>query len=441
LQTRFPRAGAALAAALLALAGAAADQPLGDADARTRSLEFQKKALAAYQAKDWPAFLENAKQASALRPGEPRILYTLACAQARNGHASEAAKILEGLIGRTLDFGSATDDDFAAVRDAPEFAGVRRGLAGLARPLGGSAVAFRLPEKDLLTEGIAYDPASKAFFVSSVHRRKIVRRTPDGKVSDFVREGQDGIHGVLALAVDSPRRRLLACSAALPQMAGYDKSLEGASALYSFDLATGKLLRRDPLPADGKPHAANDLLVEANGDVLVTDSLGAGIYRFRAAGGPVETLVPPGVFRSPQGIVFGPGGRVYVADWGYGLYWLTDGGQRREVTGPPDAPLFGIDGLIASGRRFYVTQNGLAPERVTRLELDASGERVVAAKILDMNDPEFAEPTLLTLVGKDLYVVGKSQWPAFDEKTGAFDPAKLVEPAILKIGIGDQAPR
>ena len=433
--TRFARAGAALAAAMLAFVLAAADQP--EADARARSLEFQKKALAAYQARDWPAFLENARQASALRPGEPRILYTLACAQARNGHAADAARILEGLIDRKLDFGSATDEDFAPLRDGPEFAGVRRKLAELGRPVGGSAVAFRLAEKDLLTEGIAYDPASKAFFVSSVHRRKIVRRASDGTLSDFVREGQDGLHGVLAIAVDAPRRRLYACSAALPQMAGYEKGLEGASALYAFDLATGKLLRRDPLPADGKPHAANDLLVEPDGDVLVTDSLGSGIYRFRAAGGPVETLVPPGVFRSPQGIVFGPRGRIYVADWGYGLYWLERDGKRREVSGPPDVPLFGIDGLVASGQRFYVTQNGLAPERVTRLDLDADGERVAAAKILDMNDPEFAEPTLLTLVGKDLYVVGRSQWPAFDEKTGAFDPAKLKEPAILRIGIGD----
>ena len=434
MRIRFARAGPALAGAMLALVLAAADRP--DADARVRSLEFQKKALAAHQAKDWPAFLENAQQASALRPGEPRILYTLACAQARNGRAADAATILEGLIDRTLDFGSATDEDFAALRDGPEFAGVRRKLAELARPVGGSAVAFRLPEKDLLTEGIAYDPASRAFFISSVHRRKIVRRAADGTLSDFVREGQDGIHGVLAIAVDAPRRRLYACSAALPQMAGYEKSLEGASALYAFDLASGKLLRRDPLPADGKPHAANDLLVEANGDVLVTDSLGSGIYRFRASGGPPETVAPPGVFRSPQGIVLGPGGRIYVADWGYGLYWLERDGKRREVSGPPDVPLFGIDGLVASGRRFYVTQNGLAPERVTRLDLDAGGERVAAAKILDMNDPEFAEPTLLTLVGKDLYVVGRSQWPAFDEKTGAFDPAKLEEPAILRIGIG-----
>jgi sugar lactone lactonase YvrE len=423
----------ALAVSWLAFAPAGVGPSEAD---RAKSLEFQKKALAAYRAKDWPGFLENARQASALRPGEPRILYTLACAQARNGRAAEAAKILEGLIDRTLDFGSATDEDFAAVRDGPEFAGVRRGLAELRRPVGGSAVAFRLPEKDLLTEGVAYDPASKAFFVSSVHRRKIIRRAADGTMSDFVRGGQDGIQGVLALAVDAPRKRLLACSAALPQMAGYEKRLEGASALYAFDLATGKLLRRDSLSSDGKPHACNDLLVEADGDVLVTDSLGSGIYRFRAAGGPVETVVPPGVFRSPQGIGHGPGGRIYVADWGYGLYWI-EGGKRHEVAGPADAPLFGIDGLVASssagGRVFYVTQNGLAPQRVARLELDAAGDRVVAARILDMNDPEATEPTLLTLVEKDLYVIGKSQWAVFDEQTGAFDPGKLQEPVVVRI--------
>ncbi|MGH9366260.1 MAG: hypothetical protein ACRD3M_01130, partial [Thermoanaerobaculia bacterium] len=48
-------------------------------------------------------------------------------------------------------------------------------------------------------------------------------------------------------------------SAALPQMAGFEKSQEGSSALYAFDLATGSLAGRYPLPSDGRPHAANDL--------------------------------------------------------------------------------------------------------------------------------------------------------------------------------------
>ena len=409
-----------------------ADEP----DARARSLEYQKKALEAYGRKDWPAFRENALEAEALRPQIARLVYFAASAEARNGNAGEAARRIEALLRRKLDFGFAEDDDFAAVRDGDAFADARRLLAELRRPVGGSAVAFTLPEKDLLTEGIAYDPARRVFFVSSVHRRKIVRRAADGTVSDFVREGGDRLDGVLALAVDAPRGRLLAGTAALPQMAGFEKARDGESALVAFDLDSGKRVGRWPLPADGKPHAANDLLVEANGDVLVTDSLGSGIYRLRAGASSLETFVAPGVFRSPQGIVAGPGGRIYVADWGYGLFRLEADGKRREIESPPDVPLLGIDGLVARGRTFYATQNGIAPARVAALELDAAGDRVVSGKILDMNDPEFAEPTLLTLVGDDLYVVGRSQWGRYDEKTGAVDEGKLRKPAILKIRIG-----
>jgi hypothetical protein len=406
-------------------------------DDRARSLEFQNKAIEAYRRQDWPAFLEKSRQAAALRPGNARLTYNVAAAEARNGHAVEAAKLVEGLVDRKLDLGSDRDEDFAAVRDSAAFAGVRRKLAELRRPVGGSAVAFRLPEKDLLTEGIGFDPRSKAFFIGSVHRRKILRRSAGGAVSDFVREGQDGLQSVLALRVDPKRGALYACSAALPQMAGYEKGMEGSSVLR-FDLATGRLAGRYPLPSDGKPHAANDLAIAENGDLYVTDSLGSGVYRIRAGATSVETVVEPGVFRSPQGLGFGPNGRLYVADWGYGLFWVDGRGERHEVAAPDGVPLLGIDGLAVRGREIIVTQNGIEPHRVAALELDSSGDRVVRGRILDMNDPEFAEPTLGVLVGDDFYFIGKSQWGLFDEKTGAFDPSRLQNPAVLKVSVAEK---
>jgi hypothetical protein len=422
-------------AAVLLLVSRAARPAIPEEEARAKSLEYQKKAIEAHQRKDWPAFLENARQAEALRPGVPRLVYNVACAEARNGNAAAAAKRVEELLDRKIDFGSEKDDDFAAVAGSPEFAGVRRKLALLRRPVGGSSVAFRLPEKDLLTEGLAYDPESQSFFVGSVHRKKILRRSADGNVSDFVAEGRDGLQSVLAIRVDPKRGVLYACSAALPQMAGYEKSMEGSSAVFAFDLATGRLARRWPLPSDGKPHAAGDLVVAESGDVLVTDGLGSGIYRIRPGSAEVESFVAPGVFRSPQGLGFGADGRLYVADWGHGLYWVDGEGRRHEVGGPPDVPLLGIDGLVMRGREIVVTQNGIEPHRVARLELDPSGERVAAGRILAMNDPEFAEPTLGVLVGDAFYFIGKSQWGLYDEKTGAVDEKKLQEPAVLKVNL------
>jgi sugar lactone lactonase YvrE len=219
-------------------------------------------------------------------------------------------------------------------------------------------------------------------------------------------------------------------------MAGYEKRLKGSSAVFAFDLATGELAGRWPLPSDGKPHAAGDLLVAENGDVLVTDGLGSGIYRIRAGSDAIEELVAPGVFRSPQGLAYGPGGRLYVADWGHGLYWIDAEGRRHEMVGPADVPLIGIDGLVMRGREIIVTQNGIEPHRVSRLELDPSGDRVTAGRILDMNDPEFAEPTLGVLVGDAFYFIGKSQWGLYDEKTGLPDEKKLQEPAVLKVSVG-----
>jgi len=425
--------GAVLLGLLLARAGGGADDP--DPETRARSLEFQKRAVAARERKDWPAVLENMRQASLLRPGNAFLLYGLAAAEARNGHAEAAARIVEDLADRRLDMGALRDEDFAAVRDTAAFAAARRKLSDLRRPVGGSAVAFRLPDKDLLTEGIAYDPAAKAFFIGSVHHRKIVRRAADGALSDFVPEGRDGLQAVLALRVDSKRRLLYACSAALPQMSGYEEKMDGSSAVFVFDLETGRLRRSYPLPADGKPHALNDFEIADNGEVFTTDSLGGGVYKLRPGGDALEVAVPPGVFQSPQGLAFGPQGRLYVADWGYGLFWIDAAGKRHAVDGPADAPLLGIDGLVLRGRLIVVSQNGIEPHRVTKLLLDASGDRVARAEILAMNDPEFAEPTLGVLVGGDFYFIGKSQWGQFDEKTGAFDPAKLQEPAVLKVRV------
>ena len=45
-------------------------------------------------------------------------------------------------------------------------------------PINRSITAFVLEEKGLITEGIAFDPEEKAFYVGSVHKRKIVRK-PD----------------------------------------------------------------------------------------------------------------------------------------------------------------------------------------------------------------------------------------------------------------------
>ncbi|HYB52289.1 MAG TPA: hypothetical protein VEG84_00345, partial [Thermoanaerobaculia bacterium] len=151
------RTSLVLCALLLTSAAEASD----DARAREQSAAFNKLAREAYARKDWNAFLENAKKAEQLRPGTAGLVFNVALAQARLGHADESAWLLDGLLDRGLDFEIGDMEDFAGVRNSPAFAALARHAAELAKPVGKSEVAFRLSEKDLLTEGIAWDPQTR----------------------------------------------------------------------------------------------------------------------------------------------------------------------------------------------------------------------------------------------------------------------------------------
>src|SRR6478736_4914990 len=71
-------------------------------------------------------------------------------------------------------------------------------------------IAFRLTEKDLIPEGITFDPTTKSFYVSSINKRKIVKVDEQGRVSDFIPSGQDEIGEVLGLKI--AKGKLWACN-------------------------------------------------------------------------------------------------------------------------------------------------------------------------------------------------------------------------------------
>jgi sugar lactone lactonase YvrE len=421
---------------LALLLSAAAAVPADDAQARARSAEFDRKMREAYGQKDWPAVLENAQKAEELRPGTPRLVFNLASAHARLGHAEEAARLLEGLLSRGLDFDISDDPNYTAVIATPPFQALAKHAAELEKPMGKSEVAFRIPEKDLLTEGIAWDPATRSFFISSVHRRKIVRRAADGSVSDFISSGQDGIDGVLALRVDPKRRLLWACSAALPQVAGLPPDRRGSSGVFAYDIDKRTLVGKYDLPRDGKEHALNDLTIGPHGELYLTDSLSSGVYVLTPGGRTLEEFIAPGIFRSPQGLAFSKDGkRLIIADWSEGLWAVDPATKKREpVAVPAGVELIGIDGLASREDELFVVQNLVRPHRVARLRLDASGTRVLSGEILDAADPEFSEPTLDVIADNTLYVIAKSQWGLFDEK-GGVALEKLQEPTVLKIRV------
>jgi hypothetical protein len=430
------------AVVILGAAVASGQTPLDLAKVR----EVQQKALECHGRKEWACFLERAREAQAMDSASTRLLYILACAEARNGDAAGAARHLNELLDRKV--GWQRGDDLVDIREKPEMAPVLAKLAALKAPVSKSSVAFRLEQKDLIPEGIAFDSKSRAFFFGSVHHRKVVRRAADGTVTDFVPEARDGLGAVLALRVDNRRGVLWACSAPLPEMRGFQEELPGNTALWAFDLTSGRRVLYLPLEAAGK-HALNDIGIAPNGDVWTTDSLAGGIYRLKAGpgvaldkAGPLEEVVAPGLLRSAQGLAFSADGKVaYVSDWGEGIFLLDPATARLErMAGPADVPLAGVDALVASGKSLFVTQNGIYPARVAKLTLDASGRRVVRGEILEMSSPQMAEPTLGVFGdGGDFYFIANGQWDAFDAEKKQFPAEKLKDTVILKVSAGKKS--
>ena len=79
------------------------------------------------------------------------------------------------------------------------------------------------------------------------------------------------------------------------------------------------------------------------------------------------------------------------------------------------------------------------PNRVLRVDLAGDGVTVTGAKILEMNNPAFDEPTLAVAVDGFLYVNAASQGGKFQNEKKPITPDEMRDAAVLKIPTGAPA--
>ena len=380
------------------------------------------EAIKAYQAKDYARFLAYEKQALALEPDNPRVVYNVACGESLAGNASEAVRLLDQLLLKKIDLGAETDDDFAGIRKTSEWQAFQTRLTQLRKPLVHSQIAFTLSDPTLVATGIAVDPKTGDTYIASVRQRKIVRRTKQGMVSDFIQQAQDGFLAGDSLAIDPGRSLLYATTSAVPYMLGYQKEDFGRSGMFAFDLKSGKVVKKAMLPADGKRHILNQLAINREGTVYVSDTGVSGIYVLRRGSNELEAFITGGVFRSTQGVALSKDEKtLYVADYLDGLWALDIASKtRRQLQPPAGAWLFGLDGLARHGDSLVSVQIGPKPERVLRIQLDGKGAGIRKVEILEMSHPDYRGPIQGTVAGKDFVYVANSQLDLGDGRTGAF---------------------
>ena len=361
-------------------------------------------------AADRIALLEKTLDVS---PDNGGIQYELAVAEARVGRHADAIRWLEKAVSLGYDFDLAREPAFASLKRFEPYRELAHRLS-LVTPVRSSELAFRIAEPDLVPEGIAYDPVSRAFFVGSLYKKKILRIGADGVASEFVAPGRDGLWSVLGLKVDARRRILWAASAA----DGREGTAAGSSALFAFDLPSGALRSRHVLEsAPGRRHLLNDLALTASGEVFATDSETGAVYRLAESARSLEAWLPARTFTYPNGIALDAAERrLYVADFAKGLSIVEIATKRiRPVPHPPNVTVHAIDGLSLYGDSLVAVQNGPGMERIARLHIDATGERVTRLTVIESRNPDFDAPTTGAVAGNDYYYLANSQLEGLGE--------------------------
>ncbi|HET7427208.1 MAG TPA: hypothetical protein VFJ50_09210, partial [Gemmatimonadales bacterium] len=152
-------------AALALSLAVSAPSLLAQTDPVVASRAEYREAVKAYEAHDTLAFLRHASEAARLRPTHGGVLYALASARALAGDSTTALAALRrfATLGYTADVDS--DADLASLRGIAAFDTLRAELRRNAEPIARSKPAFTLAERDLLTEGLAYDSVTRTFLV------------------------------------------------------------------------------------------------------------------------------------------------------------------------------------------------------------------------------------------------------------------------------------
>ncbi len=394
---------------------------------------YEQQALKAYRDKALPVFLENMKLASDLRPNHPRLTYNLAVAHALNGNQGEALTWLDRLTAMGMFLPAERDEDFASLRDSARFNAILAKFRRNHSPLGKSSHAFTIAEKGFVPESVAYDPVGKVFYLGSVYKRKILKTDGKGAVAEFA-NARDGLWSVMGMKVDARRRHLWVCSASQPQMMNFVEAEDGLSAIFKFDLSTGKLLKKYALPNRPAKRWLGDLALNSRGDVFATDSLSAAVYTIPHARDEIELFVEGEPFASPQGLDFSPDEkRLFVADYARGIFVIDL--LTKQITGlepAPDVMPFGADGLYFYRGSLIAIQNSANPHRVVRFRLSRDLRRIESWELIEANNPAFDEPTLGVLVKDMLYYVANSQWGAVNKNGELASEEKLLSPVVLK---------
>jgi SMP-30/gluconolaconase/LRE-like protein len=389
-------------------------------------------ALAAHSQQDPDAVRRTVEQVEQLlqqRPTDATLWFFLSRFRAELGDVKGATAALEKVVEHGDGFLPAKDLGFTRAWDDPAFKAVVARIEAKLPRLDFAPVAVEIEDRELIPEGLAYDPRAGNLYMGSIAKRRILRIDSSNAVTEFAGAAAD-LDAILGIAVDGPRRRLYAVSTSALTDAG-QKRLRNS--VVAFDVDTGKLLHRYEVPA---ARQLNDVAVAPGGRVFVTDSASGAVYELRADALP-RVIVPADQVRGTNGIAASPdGSRLYLAH-STGLAVVDSaGGPWKRIVNRTRESIAAIDGLYEYRGELIGVQNTTTPGRVILISLASNGDEVTGVRTLvSHHHSGLNEPTTGAVRAENgyFYLLAATGVTHYD-RAGKIDrPEAVPNPTVLRV--------
>lgn len=390
---------------------------------------YYSQAREAYKGGDHVKFYNMIVKANELHPYHQGVLYYRGLAASLTNRGDEAVNFLREavLVNAMFDL---SVEELKSLSGRNDFEALKSQQKELLIPIIHSDTALVIKDRSLHPESVAGGEKKGVFYLSSVHKRKIIKIDEKGNVSDFTKSSADGMTSLLGIKVDKAKKILWACSSPMPEMENYDTT--SVSYVFQFDLTTGKLKAKYTPDASVKGSVFGDLILNKKGEVFISDTQNNTVFKVNESTQKLEPYFTSEEFWNIQGITFSDDERyLFIADYIKGVFRLnTQTKEFIQLTRDPFISLKSIDGLIWYQNSLIAIQNGVTPMRITQYFLNSTLGTITDFEIIDRAHPSFNEPTNGCIVDDVLYYVANSQWNGYDDM-GQLKPIEQLQDVVI----------
>lgn len=368
--------------------------------------ELEADAQKAYREKNWVKLYSTSMKLHKRRPYAPEYMMEIVRAAAAVDRRRTAYHFMLMMQQQGLSYDMNSMEETEGMRGAEAYEYINKIMIEAGQPAGEGELHVELPVRPGDLGDVAWDETRKRFLVGTRTEGKLLSVADDGSIELLLQaDEENGLWSIEGLAVDAKSNALWIASSATPDFAGFSPADAYRAGLYRFELDSLQTAGRYNLAADGLPHSLGSIAVADDGTVYVIDRAVPMVYHKPADSEKLEHFIAlPGFVALTDISVTPDRSRLFVSDAVMGILLIDPlGGASALLKGPETLNQYGIYGVDYVPGALVITQSGISPQRLMRLELDTAGAAVETVTPMAIALEGFDWPGVGTLRDDSLY--------------------------------------